>query len=491
LIFQNERNNKLIKKSNSRSALDILFYPSSLAVVGVSGNPDASFNSGNLFLEKLQHFGYRGRLYAVGSSGGEVAGFNIYKTIKDIPDTVEYVIVAIPNRSMPQFIEDCGQKGVKIIHMFTSGFEEIEDPMGTGLQQEILKIAAGYNIRLLGPNCVGVYCPKSRMTLSERFSDIEGHVSYISQSGGQSMFGIMEANGRDIYLSKQVSYGNACDINECDLIEYLTQDPDTDIITAYIEGTNDGLRLFRTLKEATAKKPVVVFKCAATDGGTNAAVSHTGAIAGSNIIWDSMLRQTGAIRVYNIKEMFDVVTVLQRCKEINGLRTLIMGHGGGTCVQATDDCCRAGLTVPLLPAEYKQALMKVYGTETGNIFKNPIDINPYLGMGFSGPAFKAVSDWPDADIILIPAVPEQNPMRAREVQYQVYTDTFIEWAKMSGKPVVVALSVNTMPGDDGLPERSFKKLLDAGVAVFPSVQRAATALYRVYQYYQWRRENKT
>jgi acyl-CoA synthetase (NDP forming) len=167
-----------------------------------------------------------------------------------------------------------------------------------------------------------------------------------------------------------MSYGHAADINECDLIEYLTNDPETDIITAYIEGTNHGPRLFELLKEAAKHKPVVLFKCAATEGGSQAAVSHTSAIAGSDLTWEAVLQQTGAIRVYNIREMFDVVSVLQHCLEITGLNTLLGGHGGGSCVQASDDCCRVGLKMPPLPAELRQALGRVYKTDAGNIFKN-------------------------------------------------------------------------------------------------------------------------
>lgn len=473
------------KQDYSISSLDTLFSPRSLAVIGVSSDPNTIFNAGNLFVEALQDFGYGGQLYLVGNSGGELRGLKVYKNIVDIPGDVEYAIAAIPNQNMPQLVEDCGRKKVKFIHLFSSGFGEIEDSMGTGLQREMLKIAARYHVRLLGPNCMGVYCPQTGLTFAERFSRTAGHVSYLSQSGGQSIIGIREATQRGIFFSKVVSYGNACDINECDLIEYFTHDPDTGIITAYIEGTSDGARLYRALKEASVKKPVVVFKCAATEGGRHAAVSHTSAIAGSNKTWDSLLRQTGAIRVHNVKEMFDVVTVLQRCVKPEGLKTLVVGHGGGTCVQATDDCCRAGLTVPLLPVKYRQALMKIYFTDAGNIFKNPVDINPYWGMEFAGEAFKAVADWPEADVILIPAVPEQNPFRSREIQYQIYVDTFIQWVGMSSKPTVVALTVNTMPGADGLPERSFQKMVDAGLAVFPSVQRAATAVHRVYQYHQW------
>jgi acyl-CoA synthetase (NDP forming) len=179
-----------------------------------------------------------------------------------------------------------------------------------------------------------------------------------------------------------------------------------------------------------------------------------------------------------------VVTVLQRCPEIKGLNTLVLGHGGGSCVQASDDCCRAGLTMPMLPVELRQALMKVYKTDAGNIFKNPLDINPYWGMDKAKEAFNAVAGWNGLDLILLHSTPEQDPFVPRRFQYQIHTDALIEWAKLSAKPVVLVMNANTAPGDDGLPEKSFNRALEAGFAVFPSVERAAKAVFRVFQYYQ-------
>jgi acyl-CoA synthetase (NDP forming) len=359
--------------------------------------------------------------------------------------------------------------------------------VGLELQQQILHTARKYGIRIIGPNCMGIYCPGSGIAFGLEFSRTSGQVGYLAQSGGQCILGIKEANRRGIYFSKVVSYGNAADINECDLLEYFAQDAETNIITAYIEGTNHGPRLLRVLGDAAAKKPVIIFKCAATEGGAQAAVSHTSAIAGSGLTWEALLRQTGAIRVYSVMEMFDVVTVLQRCPEIKGLNTLVLGHGGGSCVQASDDCCRAGLTMPMLPVELRQALMKVYKTDAGNIFKNPLDINPYWGLDKAKEAFNAVAGWNGLDLILLHSTPEQDPFVPRRFQYQIHTDALIEWAKLSAKPVVLVMNANTAPGDDGLPEKSFNRALEAGFAVFPSVERAAKAVYRVYQYYQWKK----
>jgi acyl-CoA synthetase (NDP forming) len=466
-----------------------VFYPRSIAVFGATSDQVFKINIANRFINTLLDFGYSGSMYPVGNSGGEVRGLKIYTAVNDIPDEVDFAIAVIPNKLVPQMMEDCGRKGVKIVHLFVSGFEEIEDKIGTALQSEILKIAAQYKIRLVGPNCMGVYCPASRMTFAIGYSPVVGKVGYLSQSGGQSIMGIKEANRRGIYFSKVVSYGNAADINECDLIEYFTDDPETDIITAYIEGTNHGPRLLRALKAANMKKPVVLFKCADTQGGSQAAVSHTSAIAGSSRTWDALIRQTGVIRVYNIKEMFDVVTVLQRCPEPQGLSTLLVGHGGGSCVQASDDCCRAGLKMPVLPIRYRQALKDIYKSEAGNIFKNPLDINPYWGLEKAKEAFAAVSDWDGADVIVLLSTPEQTPFMPREWEYEVTTQAIMEWAKLSTKPTVLAMNVHTMPGEDGLAEKCFNQIANAGFAVFPSARRAATALERVFRYNQWRKKH--
>ncbi|MCX5996305.1 MAG: CoA-binding protein [Chloroflexi bacterium] len=468
----------------TRPGLDYIFHPRSTAVVGTVPDSQNRFKLGNQFIRVLQDFGYKDPLYAVGSGVGEVSGLKVYQNIGDIPGVVDYVITAIPNREVPKLVEQCGEKGVRVMHLFVSGFGEIEDRVGLELQQEILRTAGKYGIRIIGPNCMGIYCPRSGLAFGMDFSRTAGKVGYLAQSGGQCILGIKEATRRGIYFSKVVSYGNAADINECDLLEYFTDDPDTEIITAYIEGTNHGPRLLQVLREASAKKPVIVFKCAATEGGSQAAVSHTSAIAGSSLTWETLLRQTGAIRVYSVKEMFDVVIVLQRCPEIKGLNTLVLGHGGGSCVQASDDCCRAGLKMPMLPVDLRQALMKVYKTDAGNIFKNPLDINPYWGMDKAREAFNAVAGWDGLDLVLLHSTPEQDPFVPRDFQYQIHTDTLIEWAKLSTKPVVLVMNTNTAPGDDGLPEKSFNRALEAGYAVFPSVERAATAVFRVYQHYR-------
>ncbi|MBN1376685.1 MAG: CoA-binding protein [Dehalococcoidia bacterium] len=461
-----------------------IFYPKSMAVVGATSGEVGRYNAGNLFLKAIVEFGYCGSLYAVGKRGGMLGDMKVYTSVKEIPGDVEFVTVAIPNRFIPQLVEECGQKGVKIMHLFVSGFGESEDKAGTELQDEMMRIARKYNIRIIGPNCMGVYCPDSHMTMGINFSDKSGDVGFVAQSGGQCVMGIREANQRGIYFSKAVSYGNAADINECDLIEYLADDNDTSIITAYIEGTSDGPRLLHLLKRASQKKPVVIFKSANTEGGTQAAISHTSAIAGSNFTWDSLLRQANAIRVYSIKEMFDVVTVLKRCPPPQSLSTLVIGQGGGLCVQAADECYRAGLKMPLLPEDLRRALIEVYSSDIGSIFKNPLDINSFDGLDKACQAFNVVAGWNEADIILFQMSPEQMPLVPPELEHAVQTKTLLELSKLTSKPNLIVLNTNTVSTTDGLAEKTFRIFIDSELAAFPTVERAATAINRVYQYYK-------
>lgn len=467
-----------------------VFYPRSIAVFGATHDETLKYNLGNRFIETLIDFSFHGPVYPIGMGGGEFKGQKIYTSIHDIPGGVDYVIAAIPNRFIPGMMEDCGKKGVKVVHLFVSGFGEIEDKMGSGLQAEILKIANKYNIRLIGPNCMGVYCPESHMSYALYYSPVGGKVGYLSQSGGQSIMGVKEANRRGMYFSKVVSYGNASDINECDLIEYFTEDPKTDIITAYIEGTSNGPRLLKALKAAAVKKPVIIYKGGDTEGGAQAAASHTSAIAGSSRAWDALIKQTGVIRVYNVLEMFDVVTVLQHCPEIKSLNTLVFGHGGGSSVQVSDECSRAGLNIPTLPAQYRQALNDLYSSEAGSIFKNPLDINPYWGMKKVFDAFSTVDKWEGADFVLLFASPEQSSFHKRDHQYDVMSDALIGWARRSSKPTVLSMNINTLTGTDGLAEKALIKIADAGLAIIPSFKRTVNAVARVYKYYQWRKSHQ-
>ena len=322
--------------------LDFLFHPRSIAIAGVK-DVNIKFNTGLMFLEALIKFGYKGRLYPLNPAGGEVLGMKIYKNVREISDPVDYIISAIPSKNTPQLVADAVAKGVKAIHFFTSGFSEIENREGEKLQAEILAIAREGGVRIIGPNCLGLYCPKGGLTFNPEVSKESGPVGMISQSGGNASHAIAEGNSRGIHFSKVISMGNGADLNESDFLEYLTHDPETKIITAYLEGIKEGPRFLKAIKAAAKLKPVIIFKVGTSESGAETAASHTTALAGSTQVWEGLLRQAGAIQVNSIEEMIDLSVAFQQLPVTTGTNTVIVGIGGGASVIAADEFSRAGL----------------------------------------------------------------------------------------------------------------------------------------------------
>ena len=255
----------------------------------------------------LVRYEFEGRLYPVNPKVDEILGLKAYPNVRDIPGPVDHVICSIPAPLVPQLIEDCVAKGVKVVHMFTAGFSETGEEEGVRLEAKILQIAKRGGIRLIGPNCMGIYCPSSHISFDEAFPKESGVVGFFSQSGANASELAHMGALRGIHFSKVVSYGNALDLNEVELLEYFIQDPETEIIAAYIEGVKDGQRFVRLLREAAQVKPTIVLKGGRTQSGTGAVASHTGSLAGEDEVFDALCRQMGAIRVYSLEELADVI----------------------------------------------------------------------------------------------------------------------------------------------------------------------------------------
>ena len=476
-------------------SLDYLFHPRSIAIAGVSSD-QSKFSAGLRFLKCLTDFGFEGKIYPIGSNGGEALGLKVYSSISDIPDSVDYVISAIPSRYAPQLVKECANKGVRAIHFFTSGFSEIEDDVGEQLESEILNLAQQSGIRILGPNCMGLYYPKTGLTYTVGFPEQSafprrsGSVGLIAQSGGNSLYGVREATTRGIYFSKGVSYGNACDLNETDFLEYLADDPETEIITAYIEGVKDGPRFARVLRRATEVKPVIVFKGGNTESGTRAAASHTGAMAGSNAIWGNLLKQVGAIQVHSIAEMVDVALLFSRGFIPRGRNAAVIGAGGGASVQAADDCADAGLILPMLPEQIRQTLKNLYATEAGRIFRNPVDIAPFTGSAKLLNTIKVIADSEEIDLMLIHIAFDGNALIDRKDVVKPYVEAILDSKEVVNKPLAVVLHLDATDEAKRLALEVYGTLREAGLPVYPSVGRAASAINKCIQYHEQHQNNR-
>jgi len=235
--------------------LEYIFHPKSIAIAGASRNPQNPVNF--FYLNALTQFGYEEELYLIHPKASELSGLKVYPSIMDVPGPVDHVICGIRASLTPQLMRECVAKGVKLVQLFTAGFSETGQEKGIRLEREIAEIARQGNVRVLGPNCLGIYCPDSRVSYVSSFPKESGSVGFLCQSGGNSYDLIHLGAARGVRFSKVVSYGNASDINEAELLEYFTHDPQTKVIIGYIEGTRDGRRLTNALQKATEAKPPI------------------------------------------------------------------------------------------------------------------------------------------------------------------------------------------------------------------------------------------
>jgi acyl-CoA synthetase (NDP forming) len=458
-----------------------IFYPKSIAVVGVSAT---SIKAGSLWVSDLRSAGFPGAIYPVGTSGGRIGDLEILPSLRLIPGEVDYVIVAVPRQSVLNVLDDCAVKNVKAVHFFTAGFSETDTQQGRRLEEQMLKKARQGNVRIIGPNCIGVYCPEHRIPFLMGIPGKDGPVGFISQSGGIATKLATIGIARHINYSKGVSFGNGIDLDASDFLQYLAADPKTKVIGAYLEGTRDGTRLFSTMKEVARAKPLVVWKGGRTEAGAQAAMSHTGSLASSAAIWSAMLEQAGAIEVHSLEELTDTLLIFQQLEHGQGTRVAIIGGladgGGGNSVAAGDACMENGLKVPLLSFETKQELSKLLG-EIGGILCNPVDVSQaqFRGLATLSQAIDLVARDTISDIVIIQEDIEiLLPIYSQQGLGEI-NEFLIELRSRHNKPIIVVLP----PGPVETERlRIEQKLLTASIPVFCSMERAAKAIYKLNQY---------
>lgn len=342
-----------------RGQIEFFFSPRTVVVVGASRKPG---KVGYELLRNLREM-FRGVLYAVNPEAREILGVPCYPNLASIPEDIDVVVVSVPAEKVLEVAEEAGKKGVKGLIVISGGFKEVG---AEGLEREkrLIEIVKKYGMRLIGPNCVGVYVPKTGMNtlfLSKERQGYPAHgfIAFASQSGAFGSAVLDWAAMRGIGISKFVSYGNKADVDEVDVLLYLKNDEDTRVITLYIEGVENGAEFFKVLGEVTKYKPVVVLKSGRTEAGARAASSHTGSLAGSDSIYDAVFKQTGAIRAYSMEELFDLAMGLAMQPPAAGERVVVLTVGGGSGVMATDALSELGLKVPKLSESTVSKLRKV------------------------------------------------------------------------------------------------------------------------------------
>ena len=467
---------------------EAMFYPKSMAVVGVSAD---EWKPANRFLAVMREFGFKGKLYAVNPDGGQTLGLKVYPSIRDIPEPVDFVYISSPARSVPQVIEDCVAKGVRAVEVFAAGFSEVSEE-GRRLEQEMAKLARG-KLRIIGPNCFGVYCPRGGLTLvpGPRYPKESGNVAVISQSGGCVTDFIWAASGHGVRFSKVISYGNACDLNETDFLEYLATDPETTVIAAYLEGVKDGKRFFKLARNLLGKKPLIVCKGGLTETGKRAVNSHTGSLGGERAVWEAFFRQTGAVMADGLEELIDTTAIFSHLTGGAGRRVAVVGGGGGAGVAASDVCERVGLNLPALsPEVMKQlrALLPPVGTSIGN----PVDVGaPMVPSELFRKVLETLISWDGIDTLIIDrmffyGIPQLIGMPDPDTEKRV--EVVANVAKSTRKPVLAVLGELTSDSnmiDIEVGRREvYQRFRRAGVFALPSIRRMAKALSNVCTYYE-------
>ena len=354
---------------------DFIFNPRGMAIIGAGPGDFATLAQ---MKTKI-----RERLYLVNPKYTELMGKKCYPSILDVEAPIDYVSIGISAALLPQVLEECIQKGVKVAQIYTAGFSETGIPERIKQEEEIKRIARG-RIRLIGPNCFGVYCPKSGMAIVPESPTEEGHIAIVAQSGSFAESSSYFAKTKNLRYSKVISYGNAADLDGADFLEYLADDEDTKAIGFYIEGTKNPDRLVAALTKAAQKKPVLAIKGGMTDQGMRAAASHTAAMAGSPEIWRAIFKQCGALQVDTYDEMINALIAFDTSSLPAGRTMALITNSGGFSVIQTDMCLKAGIEVPRFSAETIETLRTMVPA-AGTGIGNPLDAWPiYYNIGSKG-----------------------------------------------------------------------------------------------------------
>jgi acyl-CoA synthetase (NDP forming) len=462
------------------TSLEELFCPRGVAVVGASGSGRISF--AELVTHALKEAEFPA-IYPVNPNYTEVLGLPCYPDLASIPGVVDHVVVNIPAESAIALLDQCAAKGVRSVHFFTAGFGESGFPERAELEREMLKRARSGGLRIIGPNCVGLFVPKSRLTYIPGASLEPGPIAFISQSGGHASSIPIDGGLRGLRFSKVVSYGNALDVDESELLEYLCQDAETEIIAAYIEGVKEGRRFLRALREAATKKPVVVYKGGRTEAGKRAAYGHTASMTSSVAVFEGMCRQTNTIRVDDLDGLIDVLVALRFARPLpSGRGVALVGAGGGPSVLASDEIEKAGLQLPPLPSEV-QAELRRHLPLAGSIFTNPVDTPNLATPEAISAAMRVLSAAADVHMILyhlgFHPISQWGFGRFSSPAFlEPVIASLLEFGEATGKPVLLALRPPLNP--DGIKDflDAQAAFVEAGLPVFHSLRGGAKAISR-------------
>ena len=440
--------------------LDAVLNPSSVAVIGASASPD---KIGHKILKNIVDAGFSGAVYPVNPRGGEILGLEAYPSVLDIPGDVDTVVVVVPSRFVPGVMEECVQKGVKGAVIISSGFKDV-GPEGAELEKLVLETAARGGIRVVGPNCQGVSNPVSGFCATWPLISQVGDVAVISQSGSIALEVPSFLVDNHLGYSKSVALGNKSDVDEADLISWLGRDEGTRVIAVYTEGTDEGRKLMKAIRGASATKPVLILKGGKTEAGRKAVLAHTGSLAGSGEVFEAAVSQSRGFCVGSLEELLDAAKAFSALPVPRSPNLLVVTSSGGAGILSSDASEKAGLTLRTLSQDSVGRLKAVLPDFC--ILRNPLDLT---GNALTEPkmyrdALEVALESGEADMVLVvfgDPIPDTVEL-LRGV---------VEKAREKGVPV----AVNYLGGAD-VQKFEVDALQRNGVPVYPTPERAITAL---------------
>ncbi len=443
-------------------ALDVLFKPRSVAVIGASRTHG---KIGYAILDSIKR-SFSGKIYPINPEASEIMGLMAYPSVLNVEEPIDLAVIAVKAEKIKDVIIECKKKKIKAAIIITSGFGEIGNKEG---ELELKKI--GKDIRLLGPNCVGVMAPKEIDTLFMPYERLkrpkEGGIGFISQSGAFGTALIDLAASEGVGISKFVSVGNQIDINETEMVEYLGKDPSTRAIVIYLESIIDGNAFVSAAKKVSKLKPIVAIKAGKTKAGAEAAISHTGSLAGEAQVYSAAFEQAGIIEAKNTEEIFDYAKALANQPPLKDGKIAIVTDGGGFGILAADAAESCGLELVKLDEKSLSGLRQFLPAYAS--LKNPIDLTGDSTTERYQKALDIVFKDKNVSGVVVIALLQIATLDEKIID--VLRD-----CKMYGKPFVVCAT-----GGEYTQERA-RKLESYGIPVYPTPERAVKALCALCDY---------
>lgn len=455
-------------------SLDFLFNPKSIAIVGVSSDPK---KLGSVVVTNLKSCGYAGQIYPVNPKYQEVYGLKCYPKLTDIEGDVELVCIVVPVDFVKEVLEEAGAKGVKGAIIITAGFAET-GAEGAAKEKELLEIAKKYNIRLLGPNCLGEIIPKNKINLSFAMSDaLDGNVAFVSQSGAFLTAGLDLSLTKNLGFSHMISMGNKSDLNEDDFITDWLQDTNVAVIGAYLEDIEAGRELANIYETSKTQKPFIVFKPGETEQSAKAISSHTGSLAGSYAVFETTMQQNGIVIAKDINDMFNLFMAFSWSKLPKGNRIGIVTNAGGPGVIATDYLVKNNLVVAEI-SEASQAKMRETLPSNASLH-NPVDIIGDADSARYDTAINALAQDDGVDAILVLLTPQIV------TEIETTAKLIINAVSISNKPIIPVFLGGKYTS------MGMQKFYDDKVACFDDISEAVETLGALTRYVKFFEEKST